>query len=95
MIYFLDHLKNNSHQVRYLLTNVHLNENPAMNTEDKDIFYLLQVVVIDQQAHLWFISPECTSTHPGVPALVPLVGQGEDPLSLVEGGPQIGQCGAR
>ena len=52
MIYLLDHLKNNSHQVRYLLTNVHLNENPAVNTEVKAIFCLLQVVVIDQQAHL-------------------------------------------
>ena len=27
-------------------------------------------------------SPECTCTHPRVPALVLLVGQGEDPLSL-------------
>lgn len=90
-IYLLDHLKNSSHQVRYLLTNVHLNEKPAVKTEDKAIFYLLQVVVIDQQARLWFISPECTFTHP-TPALVPQVGQertcwmGEDRL-------QTGQCG--
>ena len=55
MIYLLGHLKNSSHQVRYLLTNVHLNEKPAVETEDKAILYLLQVVVIDQQAHLWFI----------------------------------------
>ena len=52
MIYLLGHLKNSSHQVRYLLTTVHLNEKPAVETEDKAIFYLLQVVVIDQQAHL-------------------------------------------